>query len=230
MEWAVCVIQGMYSNAYSHVQVNVQYSEDFGMGVGVSFLSPLLFILVVEALSCEFCTGVPWELLYTDDLVLIVDSQEECISKLKAWKAGIESKGLHVNMNKTKCLVSGVGHDVLQKSDKCPWAVCCSGVGRNPIMCWQCMLWVHKMCSGNSKWPVEDPNYICPSMAELWMTWILTSPCLMWKTRSATSVICCAPVGRWGSAIAARCCVPWGKFRKLLPVLTTRHLSPRIHS
>ena len=30
------------------------------------------------------------------------------------------------------------------------------------------------------------------------------------------------------SAIAARCCVAWGKFRKLLPVLTTRHISPRI--
>ena len=29
-------------------------------------------------------------------------------------------------------------------------------------------------------------------------------------------------------AIAARCCVAWGKFRKLLPALTTRHLSPRI--
>ena len=29
-------------------------------------------------------------------------------------------------------------------------------------------------------------------------------------------------------AIAARCCVAWEKFRKPLPVLTTRHLSPRI--
>ena len=30
-------------------------------------------------------------------------------------------------------------------------------------------------------------------------------------------------------AIAARYCVIWGKFRKHLPVLTTRHLSSRIH-
>ena len=34
--------------------------------------------------------------------------------------------------------------------------------------------------------------------------------------------------GACDSAIAARCCVARGKFRKLLPVLTTRHLSPRI--
>ena len=34
--------------------------------------------------------------------------------------------------------------------------------------------------------------------------------------------------GGWDSAIAARCCMAWGKLRKLLPVLTTRHLSPKI--
>ena len=31
------------------------------------------------------------------------------------------------------------------------------------------------------------------------------------------------------SVIAARCCAAWGKFRKLLPVLTSRHFSPKIH-
>ena len=34
-----------------------------------SILSPLLFILVLEALSSEFRTVVPWELLYANDLV-----------------------------------------------------------------------------------------------------------------------------------------------------------------
>ena len=75
-----------------------QYSEEFGVGVGVhqgSVLSPLLFILVLvlEALSREFRTGVHWELLYADDLVVIAESLEECISKLRVWKAGMESKG-----------------------------------------------------------------------------------------------------------------------------------------
>ena len=36
--------------------------------------------------------------------------------------------------------------------------------------------------------------------------------------------------GGCDSAIAARCCVAWGKLRKLLPVLNIRHLSPRICS
>ena len=34
-EWTVCVIEGMYSNACSRVRVNGQYSEEFGVGVGV---------------------------------------------------------------------------------------------------------------------------------------------------------------------------------------------------
>ena len=49
-EWAVRVIQGMYHNARSRVRVTDQYSEEFGMGVGMhqgSVLSPLLFILVL---------------------------------------------------------------------------------------------------------------------------------------------------------------------------------------
>ena len=47
----------------------------------------------------------------------------------------MESKGLHVNMKKTKFLVSGDGHDVLKKPDKHPFAISCSGVGSNSIMC-----------------------------------------------------------------------------------------------
>ena len=70
-EWAVRVIQGMYTDVKSRVRVNGQYSKEFGVGVGVhqgSVLSPLLFILVLEALSRQFRSGVPWELLYADDL------------------------------------------------------------------------------------------------------------------------------------------------------------------
>ena len=54
------------------------------MKVGVhqgSVLSPLLFIIVLEALSREFRCGVPWEDLYADDLV-IAESLEECVRRL----------------------------------------------------------------------------------------------------------------------------------------------------
>ena len=209
-EWAVWVIQGKYAKAWSLVRVSGQYNKDFGVGVGVhqgSVLRPLLFILVLEVLSREFRTGVPWELFYADDLVLIVDTQlwpRGVYLQAQVWKAGMESKWLRVNMKK-KFLVSGNDQDVLQKSGKCLCAVSCSGDCRNSILCSQCMLWVHKTCSGITKRLVTDPNYICPtvgvrvslgpSMAELWLKWMSTAPCLMWKPLAATLVICCAPVG-----------------------------------
>ena len=195
----------MRSKARSRVRVNGRYCGEFGVGVGVhqgSVLSLLLFIRVLEALSREFRTGVPWELLYADDLVFIADTQEECISKLKAWKAGMESKGIRVNMKKTKFLVSDDGQDVFQKSGKYPCAVCCSGVGRNSILCSQCMLWVHKTCSGINVWSKTQTvsalvlrMSLGPAMAELWLKWKSMAPCLMWKPLSATLVICCVPVG-----------------------------------
>ena len=112
----LCVIQSMYTDVKSRVRVNGQYSKEFGVGVGVhqgSVLSPLLFILVLEALSRQFRTGVPWELLYADDLAVMADSLEECIARLKVWKEGMEHKGLRVN---TKLMVSGPGLDLLRDS------------------------------------------------------------------------------------------------------------------
>ena len=71
-EWTVRLVQGMYSNARSHVCVGEGYSEEFEVKVGVhqgSVLSPLLFIIVLEALSREFRCGVPWKDLYADTLL-----------------------------------------------------------------------------------------------------------------------------------------------------------------
>ena len=45
----------------------------------------MLLITTLKALSREFCTYMPWEIIYADDLVVITDSLEECIAKLKAW-------------------------------------------------------------------------------------------------------------------------------------------------
>jgi len=202
-EWAVHVIQGMYVNARSRVRVNGQYSEEIAVGIGVhqgSVLSPLLFILVLEALSHEFRTAVPWELLFADDLVVIANSLEECISKLRVWKAGMESKGLRVNMKKTKFLISGVSLNLLQDSSEFPYAICRSGVGVNSIECSQCKLWVHKKCSGLTSRLVADPEFVCQRCRGVacpidgrpvtHVDWTWTVPNSMWKPPSAIWETC----------------------------------------
>ena len=88
-EWLVRLVQSMYKDVRSRVKVGDGYSEEFGVGVGVhqgSVLSPLLFIIVLEALSREFRTGSPWELLYADDLMISAESMEELLVKVQTWK------------------------------------------------------------------------------------------------------------------------------------------------
>ena len=53
-EWIVRLVQGLYANARSCARVGEGYSEEFEVKVGVhqgSVLSPLLFIIVLDALS-----------------------------------------------------------------------------------------------------------------------------------------------------------------------------------
>ena len=66
-----------------------------------SGLSPLLFVIVMEAISREFRAALSWELLYADDLAVIAETEEEMIKRLNEWKDNVESKGMRVNMNKT---------------------------------------------------------------------------------------------------------------------------------
>jgi len=72
-----------------------------------SGLSPLLFVIVMDAISREFRLALPWELPYADDLAVIAETEEELIKRLNKWKDNVESKGTRVNMNKTKVMISG---------------------------------------------------------------------------------------------------------------------------
>ena len=164
-EWLVCLVQSMYKDVRSRVRVCDGYSGEFGVGAGVhqgSVLSPMLFIIVLEALSREFRTGCPWELLYADDLMISAGSKEELLVKVKTWKTEIEKKGLSVNMGKTKIMESGINLDVLKKSSKYPCGVCLTGVG-SPYasLCDGCERWVHKKCSGIKGRLLPESEFTC---------------------------------------------------------------------
>ena len=61
-EWLVKVVQALHVSARSRTRANSSFSEEFEVKVGEhqgSVLSPLLFIIVLEALSCEICVGCP---------------------------------------------------------------------------------------------------------------------------------------------------------------------------
>ena len=96
-EWIIQIVKAMYDNAHAEVRIINSYSNPINVSVEVrqgTVLSPLLFIIVMEALSREFRTGCPWELLYADDLVIVAELLGELKIRLKNWKDGLEEKGL----------------------------------------------------------------------------------------------------------------------------------------
>ena len=82
-----------------------------------SALRPLLFVIVIEALSREFRVAFPWQLLYADDLVVIAETEYNLIKRCNEWKDNVENRGIRVNMNKTKVMFSGERQKVMQKAE-----------------------------------------------------------------------------------------------------------------
>ena len=69
-EWLVSAVMSMYTGAKKVVRTVYGNSKGFQAKVGThdgSALSPLLFVILMEAISREFRVALPWELLYADD-------------------------------------------------------------------------------------------------------------------------------------------------------------------
>jgi len=85
-EWLVLVVISMYTCAKTVVRTVYGNSNGFVVKVVIhqsSALSPLLFVIIMEALSREFRIvlpwELPWELLYADELVVIAETEHDLI-------------------------------------------------------------------------------------------------------------------------------------------------------
>ena len=234
--WLVRIVQSMYKEVRSRVRVSHEYSNSFDVRIGVhqgSVLSPLLFVIVLEALSTEFRTSCPWEILHADGLIVSAQSMDELLMKLRTWRSEMAKKELRVNMDKTKLIVSGSNLDVLRKSEKYPCGVCQAGVSRNAIQCGCCRQWVHNKCSGIKGPLTLDLNFEC---ARCLGTVRPVDGRLVKEVMIGDEKLEVVPefcyLGDMLSAgggceldSIARCKRAWAKFRQLLPLLANRHLS-----
>jgi len=85
----------MYEGAQAVVRTTEGDSKAFNVKVGLhqgSVLSPLLLVIVMEMISIELRAGLPLELLYADDLILMAESEESLRDKIVKWKSGLEAK------------------------------------------------------------------------------------------------------------------------------------------
>ena len=67
---------------------------------------PCFFYLVMEEATRSCRRGHPWELLYADDRVLTAEFREEVLEMFTRWRTAMERRGLRVNLDKTKIMVT----------------------------------------------------------------------------------------------------------------------------
>ena len=148
----------------------------------------------------------------------------------------MERKGLRGNMKKTKIMVSGPGLDLLKDSGKYTCAVCREGVDRPAIPCTSCGMYVHGnvKCSGERPPLKKDyPDYICrrcrgtarPIDGRPFPNVQVEDSTLDVESEFSYLGDVISAGGGCLQAIGARCSVAWGKFKRLLPILTSKSLS-----
>ena len=157
-------VMKMYQEVLSQVKVEGEDSKEFAVRVGIhqgSILSPLVMDVVTEEMAKEGPA-----LMYADDLVLICETKEEARQRFVAWRNALESKGLKVNISKTK--VMRYARDSAPKEAAVdPCSVCGKRVGVNSIHCATCGYWVHGQCSGvRGSWQ-EWHRVLCAKCVEL---------------------------------------------------------------
>ena len=96
-ERLISVIKSMNDGAMTAVKIGASESKKFPVKVVVhqgSVLSPVLYIIVLKALSTKFWKEFPYELRYADDLVLIAESEELLVLKNREVKKDLRLEGL----------------------------------------------------------------------------------------------------------------------------------------
>ncbi len=229
----------MYASSNSVVKTPMGLTERFPVEVGVhqgSVLSPLLFAVVMDEVVSSVRLGLPYEVLFADDLVLIATSKEELENRFTNWRRAMESKGMKVNVSKTKVMRSARDSEGVTESGKFPCGVCRRGVGTNSVLCTKCKKWTHARCSGlNGRITSEKAAvFVCKACTRGGHNTTLSNEVEFGGTRLGVVhsfsylgdvVECC---GGASAAVTARIRQAWAKWRELAPVLlnsaTPRHL------
>ena len=86
------MIMALYTEACTVVRTDARLSVRFEVKVGLhqgSVLSPLLLAAVIDVVSSDAKSGLPSELLYADDLVLMTPTIGQLGRRVADWRARI---------------------------------------------------------------------------------------------------------------------------------------------
>ena len=75
--------------------------------------------VVMDVVSSEARCGLPSELLYADELVLMVPTMEQLGRRVGEWRASLLDKGVKVNAGKSKVMVGSSGGKMVSVEKYC---------------------------------------------------------------------------------------------------------------
>ena len=86
---------------------------------------------------------------------------EELKENFYEWREGFETKGMRVNLEKTKLMVSGMEEEAFDSKID-PYGVSGTRVISNSVLCTACGKWVHERCTDKKKVSVYvNKNFVC---------------------------------------------------------------------
>ena len=137
-----------------------ELSAEFKVIVGMQegpLSSPFLFAVVIDVFTDLARDSVLNQLLYVDDLLLLSETIEGLRHRFLEWQEAFESKGLKVNLGKTKVMVcGGITNDGMSKCEVDPCGVCSFRVKTNSVLFLQCGKCIHSRCAGIKR---VTPNF-----------------------------------------------------------------------
>jgi len=66
------------------------------------------------------------------------ETEDDIIKRFNEWKDNMQNRGMRVNMNKTKIVISGERQKLMQKAVRWPCGIYGRGVGCNSMKCTGC--------------------------------------------------------------------------------------------
>ena len=89
------------------------------------------------------------------------ETMEELRENFDEWREAFESKGMRVNLGKTKLMVSGMEEETFDsKIDPC--GMCGTKVMPNSVLCTACGKWVQTNCTNKKRAAVYlNKNFVC---------------------------------------------------------------------
>ena len=242
MEWAmrkkglpeilVKAVMSLYEGAETKVRVGSGLSEEFSVKVGIhqgSVLSPLLFAMVIDEVTENARKGWMKQILYADDLVLMGETMKELRENFDEWREAFESKGMRVNLEKTKLMVSGMEKETFDsKIDPCGMRG--TRVMSNSVLCTACGNWANTRCTDKKKIPVYlNKDFVCKKCRSVVKNFMGSHEKLCDGVETVSKFTYLGDrlnaTGGCETAVTARLRIGWIKFRECSEILKGRKFS-----